>query len=181
MVGHPKPHLIDILSNILPEIQSGFLPDRLFEANKIRPWGKNYFGKRPQTVWWSGRTKYDNVVDNVVDDENDDDDDDGDEDENVADDDVKDDDVQEDEVEDDDVEENQGEDDNAEDGLEEKKVEDDDVEKEKDDDVEGDSIQGMTKKMIMGQGPTLCLLTKTSLGFHKSFSQGPVQNHTRIS
>ena len=103
---------------------------------------KNYPGKRPQTVWGSGRIMYDNVADG--DDDGDDDEEEEDEDEqNVADDDVEDeevkeDDVEDDEVEDDDVEEPEDDHDNSEDEVGDDKVEDDDVEKEDDEYVEED-------------------------------------------
>ena len=65
-----------------------------------KPLEIHYLRKRPQTVWGSGRTMYENVDDDGDDDDGGgggDDDDDGDE--NVADDDVEDDNVAEDEVE----------------------------------------------------------------------------------
>ena len=111
-------------------------PDSIMpESKKTKP------SKRPQTVWGSGRIRYDNVYDNVYiydyddyddDDEDDEEDEDNeDEDDNVADDDVEDDDaeddmVQEDDVEYDDVEEedveqDEDEDDNAQDEVEDNK------------------------------------------------------------
>ena len=51
----------------------------------------DYTGKRPQTVWGSGRIMHDNVEDDDDDDDDDDDEDNEDDAGNVADDDVEDD------------------------------------------------------------------------------------------
>ena len=72
---------------------------------------KNYFGRRPQTVWGSGGIMHDNAEDDDK--------------ENVAKEEVEDDNVAEDDVEDDDAEEDEDEDedDKAEDEVEHEKVE----------------------------------------------------------
>ena len=149
-----------------------------------KPLEIHYLRKRPQTVWGSGRTMYENV-----DDDGDDDDgvgggDDDDGDENVADDDVEDDNVAEDEVEGyvarmmlrkmrwrrmmlrKEVEDDDVEDDDDVKGEEEDDVENDDIEEEEDDTEDADAEEDHRS-----QDRAACFARACAVEMHLDISQ----------